>query len=613
MIEVAQEKIRVLQGTVEKTKKYVKDFCDIRDDIYSIKRAEWTEEINGMEKTITDEAILMFIGPFSSGKSSFVNALIGEDVLPTSNTPCTAVVTEISFKEGGGDSGKIFKRDSPEKGEAIDYTELRKIINGPTGASGEVASYHHVELCLDINEKESRKQFATFINRIRIIDCPGYGSPYFANEDIINNYIEKSSFTFWMSPCNKIGGAEAENYLHNIKKNTATLIPLITKADLIVNNDDKDSIKESFYTHLSTFFKAREPHFISALRFKEALEYEKKLHKSNKTTDNTFEKLRLESGIDWVISAMQDCATQKNANTKKFDSVLRSIRKLLKELIDMASREKNVWENKMVQLGWNSDEKKYEELDATKARVDRWIKEESKKVAENFKNELLQKLMTESAVQIDASAINTAWKNTIEQKKDEWIDYIQNEYVKYIKDYIPILEEDFTTLHVGNFKSELVTGIRNTVESILESLRVAGPQSVLTASIGAVALASTGAVANVAMVGSALSSILSIAGLGLISFALLPLIPVIAKGMRDKKENEKKKRENELKQYLHTVDVAPILENILNNTNRNIYSYIIQKLKKDLSEPKRNYDLCQSIINGIKDEMMNLNARFPQV
>ena len=288
MIEVAQEKIRVLQGTVEKTKKYVKDFCDIRDDIYSIKRAEWTEEINGMEKTITDEAILMFIGPFSSGKSSFVNALIGEDVLPTSNTPCTAVVTEISFKEGGGDSGKIFKRDSPEKGEAIDYTELRKIINGPTGASGEVASYHHVELCLDINEKESRKQFATFINRIRIIDCPGYGSPYFANEDIINNYIEKSSFTFWMSPCNKSGGAEAENYLHNIKKNTATLIPLITKADLIVNNDDKDSIKESFYTHLSTFFKAREPHFISALRFKEALEYEKKLHKSNKTTDNTF-------------------------------------------------------------------------------------------------------------------------------------------------------------------------------------------------------------------------------------------------------------------------------------------------------------------------------------
>ncbi len=33
MIDVTQEKIRVLQNSVEETKDYVRKFCDIRDDI----------------------------------------------------------------------------------------------------------------------------------------------------------------------------------------------------------------------------------------------------------------------------------------------------------------------------------------------------------------------------------------------------------------------------------------------------------------------------------------------------------------------------------------------------------------------------------------------------
>ena len=210
MASIEQDKISRLIGFIEDAKIYVKDLCDIRDDIYSVRRSEWLERIEDMCKSIKKEAILMFIGPFSSGKSSFVNALLGENILPTANTPCTAFVTEISFKEGGGDSGKVLKRNNPDKYEDIDFDDLKQIINGPTGACGEVASYHHVELCLDVTEKESRKQFESFIDRIRIVDCPGYGSPYFANEDIIIDYIERASFTFWMTPYNRIGGVEAE-------------------------------------------------------------------------------------------------------------------------------------------------------------------------------------------------------------------------------------------------------------------------------------------------------------------------------------------------------------------------------------------------------------------
>lgn len=299
----------------------------------------------------------MFIGPFSSGKSSFVNALLGENILPAANTPCTAVVTEISFKEGGGDSGKVFKRNNPDKYEDIDFDDLKQIINGPTGACGEVASYHHVELCLDVTEKESRKQFESFIDRIRIVDCPGYGSPYFANEDIIIDYIERSSFTFWMTPYNRIGGVEAEKHLGLIKKNTSTLIPLITKSDLVKTEEERDEIKETYYEQMSSFFCAREPHFISAVKFKEAVEYEKKMRKEGRTSDETLEKLRIESGIDWVGSAMQDCATQKKADSKKIDSLLFDLHDILSDVSRVAEKEKHYWESNLSKLGWNLEEK----------------------------------------------------------------------------------------------------------------------------------------------------------------------------------------------------------------------------------------------------------------
>ncbi len=41
----------------------------------------------------------MVLGEFKRGKSTFINALLGEEVLPSSAIPCTAVINEVKWGE----------------------------------------------------------------------------------------------------------------------------------------------------------------------------------------------------------------------------------------------------------------------------------------------------------------------------------------------------------------------------------------------------------------------------------------------------------------------------------------------------------------------------------
>jgi septin family protein len=42
---------------------------------------------------------VMIVGEFNRGKSTFINALLGEEILPSSPTPCTAIINEVKWSE----------------------------------------------------------------------------------------------------------------------------------------------------------------------------------------------------------------------------------------------------------------------------------------------------------------------------------------------------------------------------------------------------------------------------------------------------------------------------------------------------------------------------------
>lgn len=69
------------------------------------------------EKVNNDSFKIQIVGTFKNGKSTFINALLGEDILPTQALPCTAVINEIKY---GTEKRAVLHFCNPLPGRLLD-------------------------------------------------------------------------------------------------------------------------------------------------------------------------------------------------------------------------------------------------------------------------------------------------------------------------------------------------------------------------------------------------------------------------------------------------------------------------------------------------------------
>lgn len=75
----------------------------LRDSSATIKDIsldQYAEILRQLERKVDNDTFrIQIVGTFNNGKSTFINALLGEDILPTKAVPCTAVINEIKYGE----------------------------------------------------------------------------------------------------------------------------------------------------------------------------------------------------------------------------------------------------------------------------------------------------------------------------------------------------------------------------------------------------------------------------------------------------------------------------------------------------------------------------------
>jgi GTPase SAR1 family protein len=155
---------------------------------------------------------LMVLGDMKRGKSTFLNALIGENILPSDVNPCTALLTVLRY----GQEKKVtvhFKTDHPP--ESLDFESFKqKYTIDPTEAkeledSNKLAfpdvDYAVVEYPLELLEKG-----------IEIIDSPGLNDTEARNELSLGYLNNCHAVLFVLSasqPCTLGERRYLENYI----------------------------------------------------------------------------------------------------------------------------------------------------------------------------------------------------------------------------------------------------------------------------------------------------------------------------------------------------------------------------------------------------------------
>lgn len=162
-------------------------------------------------------------GEVKKGKSSFINALMGDQVLPVATKEATCQVfriinspkEEYSLVFTDGNRQRISRTELSKYGSQVDAD-----LYGDPIMNGRQLDYIEV-----------KHPIPNLPQTVALVDTPGIGAVYAAHEQITRNYLSKASAViFVMTPDNPLVATERA-FIESILKQTNQILFVMTKAD----------------------------------------------------------------------------------------------------------------------------------------------------------------------------------------------------------------------------------------------------------------------------------------------------------------------------------------------------------------------------------------------
>ena len=173
-----------------------------------------------------DEFTIVLVGEFSSGKSTFLNALMGEKILPSFSNETTATVNFLKHKDKAekGESGCVYYNNGETKCiDRADFQTISKYVS--TESEEEVAqNIKHLDLYLDSKFLE---------NNVTLVDSPGLNGIAEGHKEITEEQIERSSASIFLFNANQPGSYSDFEFLRHLQKRVKSIFCVLNQIDCI--------------------------------------------------------------------------------------------------------------------------------------------------------------------------------------------------------------------------------------------------------------------------------------------------------------------------------------------------------------------------------------------
>lgn len=213
-----------------------------------------------ISKLKSEQIVVSVIGQFKRGKSSVINALLGEEILPVSILPLTAIPVFIFYGE---------KKELHIKTEQTDliFLDRDEIKKGLFDFATEKANPENKK-----GVREIKLFFPSDLlkNNIILVDTPGIGSIYAHNTRAAEEVIPKSDIgIFIVSPDPPFTEAEM-NYFKSVLPKIKTSFFVINKADT-VSQSDLEEVKKFYFNILEKIFESETKNYVFCVISKKEL------------------------------------------------------------------------------------------------------------------------------------------------------------------------------------------------------------------------------------------------------------------------------------------------------------------------------------------------------
>lgn len=238
--EYNEKKEKVL-NLLNSTKEYYEKYDEER-------KVEVFDEI--IETVKQDEFSIVLVGEFSAGKSTFLNALMGEKLLPSFTRETTATINYLRHKDRAenGEEGRVYFSDGTvEVLDKVDFETIKKYVS--TESDVNVArKVEHVDLFLDSKFLEGN---------VTLVDSPGLNGTADGHREVTEAQIEKSSASIFMFKADQPGSDTDFKFIGELKDKVNTIIFALNKIDQIKKSEGETV--ESVIESLKSIYKQKFP------------------------------------------------------------------------------------------------------------------------------------------------------------------------------------------------------------------------------------------------------------------------------------------------------------------------------------------------------------------
>ena len=211
---------------------FVKNDSTLQQELYDLEH-----------KIVQDYFMVVVLGEFKRGKSSFINALLGKEILPTDVLPETATINMVFYNEKPN-LQVVYKNGHKEQGEvSLEY--LRKFSANVADNLSKSVNYINIGYPLEMLK-----------NRIVLVDTPGVADLEDMRTDITYGFLPKAHAVIFLLDANTpLTQTEKEFIEERLSpQGINDILFIVNKYDCIDDEEDEDFLDE-LKLRLDTVFK----------------------------------------------------------------------------------------------------------------------------------------------------------------------------------------------------------------------------------------------------------------------------------------------------------------------------------------------------------------------
>ena len=159
--------------------------------------------------------LLVVVGEFNSGKSTFINALVGQRVLDEGATPTTRRIHVLKY------------------GPEVSHTVLDASVDVVTAP-------------------------AEMLRQIHIVDTPGTNAIFRDHETLTADFVPRADFVLFITSADRPFTETERGFMESIREWGKKIVVVINKADILETAADRDSV-EQFVRHGAAALLGVEP------------------------------------------------------------------------------------------------------------------------------------------------------------------------------------------------------------------------------------------------------------------------------------------------------------------------------------------------------------------